>query len=1654
MRVPVFTCARHGRRARLRAPWRLLRLPAAAALLAAAVSGAALPAAPAAQAAPTAAQARAASAGSRPPAADAETLAAQQARRTGKPVTVTSLITPTSTTQALPDGQFKLTTTARPVRAWTRSGWQPLNAALRRNHDGTWSPAVTSSPVAVSGGGTGPMAVMTAPGHALGLYWPGRLPRPVIAGDTAVYPSVLPGVDLRLTVDGEGGVRDVLVIADRAAAANPALRRLSLTAQTTGGLRLTAGPAGTLQASAGKSGAPAFTSPAPLMWDSATDAAPGQSRGTALRPVLAPAAAAAAPAASGPTRPGRHAHAAWVKTALSAPQSPRAGTERQTLALIPDAGLLASPATVFPAYIDPSWLPSGASRGWYASDADAYPGTNYYDNTADPSSPGYLQVGYNGSFNAHTFVDMKTNSTQLKNAVINSAVIQFTEETSWSCTASPVELWWTGAYHTVNSKPWVSWNNEPSWNKWSGSGSLSDGAITSQTVAHGYSGCPAAAVKFTITAFMQAKGPSGPSNIAFGLRAPSLGNTSQWKEFSNASGAITMTTYYDHRPNPQAGSSISPGGACQSLSPAKTLVGNDDFTLQTTPSDPDGGSLTVHFVLEAYGSTTALVNTAVSATSAKPARISIPRTTAQSWHSDGAATSYMYSWYTYDTDGLLDNTGDAGIGSKSKPCLFTYDPSAPQAPGLAPAPASAGSTDGAVGTLGGTADFAFGNCTTSLDSPPAACSGTTPTQYKYQIDDEAAHTITVTGTTQTVTIPLTRVGVNSIAVTSLSAGGNASAATSATYDVDPPATPYTDGDYAGTGHPDLLTVGDGTGSADKPGLWLAETDGAGHLSTPVDIGARGTGLNTYGSPADWAGAQVLHGDFTGNHVQDIVAYIPSSGTLQMIGGPGTGASLDPESGNVATLPGDVFPLGDLFLNGGNDNPADLAAAGNASLQNTGISDLVGILGDPADGYELNIYTATPGGAFENGYNIQASTGPGNGPDGAPWGPDWALQVAQPGGQAVLFALDRANGQLWESVNPGQSPSTPIGMPGSTWTQVTGGPWTANSGPVLAQADINTAGNIELWTTSGGTATSWTLPPPAASSGDTTIPLTKAAVSTLANPSHEWPLSDGPEEAAAGTGILTDTETDTGNATPTSTITYSGSGSDNDTDPVLGPVAQLDGTEQDSLTLPAGILQDTTAAHGALQSMTLSMRFRVQPGAIGILAGTSTSTLSAPSARSAPIIYLGTDGHLYGQFPSAHINTSTGVVAPDITPMESAGPVDDGLWHTVTLVADGTTHDQVLYLDNDMPIHLPNNGYVDSATPATIINPGQSTNSQGYGTDQVTIGAGIFSPAAWINSDATNGSKGTTRPSYFTGDISDIAFYPRSLAQGQFPHNTPAAVSGIVNSGVAATSCIDNPGGTPTSPGSLTDGNKIQLWNCNGYPSQNWTFRPNGTITLTAAPGYCLDNTRSVNANGNPVQLYTCNGAVGQQWQVLSDGSVMNPATGKCLDDPGNATDNGTKLDIYECSGTSNQAWSSLVRPAETAPTGTIVSLQSGLCADNTGGSSTSAGPATDGNLIQVYTCNGWPSQQWTFQPNGTITISGMCLDNQSGVAASGNPIELWTCNGRGTQQWAHPDTGAIYNPSTGMCIDGGANTSGTKLQLWTCNQTKDQVWIYPSTYNH
>ncbi|MFJ4620709.1 ricin-type beta-trefoil lectin domain protein [Streptomyces sp. NPDC088812] len=103
----------------------------------------------------------------------------------------------------------------------------------------------------------------------------------------------------------------------------------------------------------------------------------------------------------------------------------------------------------------------------------------------------------------------------------------------------------------------------------------------------------------------------------------------------------------------------------------------------------------------------------------------------------------------------------------------------------------------------------------------------------------------------------------------------------------------------------------------------------------------------------------------------------------------------------------------------------------------------------------------------------------------------------------------------------------------------------------------------------------------------------------------------------------------------------------------------------------------------------------------------------------------------------------------------------------------------------------------------------------------------------------------------------------------------------------------------------TDGNAVQLWDCNEATGQRWSVAADGTLR---AFGKCLDIDANATADFSKVQLWECNGSGGQQWQHQSNGALYNPQSGRCLDIPSGATANGTQLQIYDCNNLDTQNW--------------------------------------------------------------------------------------------------------------------------------------------------
>lgn len=327
--------------------------------------------------------------------------AAGAARVSGRRVEVTGLRSQTAEVYANPSGTFTAVEHVLPVRVRRADGsWAAVDDTLRRGADGTVSPVASPLRLRLSGGGAVPLVSLASGSRSLTLGWPGTLPAPTLAGATATYPAVLPGVDLRVEVSAEG-FAETLVVADRAAATNPALAAIRFTTAVSG-LRLVAGAGGSVAAVDG-GGATAFGLGTPTMWD-----ARGQQ---ASMPVaLAPG----------------------------------------SLTINPDRAMLTSPATVFPVSIDPS-VTVGST--WTMID-QRHPDQSYWSyDRGEGAKVGYVEDAADGWERYRSLFAFSTASFAHKhvlNAVFSAVVTH-----SYSCSASRTDLYLINEEISAGT----TWNN-------------------------------------------------------------------------------------------------------------------------------------------------------------------------------------------------------------------------------------------------------------------------------------------------------------------------------------------------------------------------------------------------------------------------------------------------------------------------------------------------------------------------------------------------------------------------------------------------------------------------------------------------------------------------------------------------------------------------------------------------------------------------------------------------------------------------------------------------------------------------------------------------------------------------------------------------------------------------------------------------------------------------------------------------------------------------------------------------------------------------------------------------------------------------------------------------------------------------------------------
>ncbi|WP_173080812.1 LamG domain-containing protein [Phytohabitans rumicis] len=331
--------------------------------------------------------------------AASESDAVAVARRCDRAVEVSSLASETVKVVANPDGRLVLEQYVVPVRVRRGPEWVKVDTDLTV-HDGRPVPKAAAVDVRFSRGGTDPLATVMAAGGSVSMSWAGPLPAPVINGDTAVYPEVLPGVDLRVRATATGFTQ-VLVVKNAAAAANKKLRAirygwasdgLAVASRADGGIDVKDATGRVVL-----SGAPGS------MWDS--------SSGVTARGLAAASTAELA---------GDRARQAPVRLTLSS----------GALTVTPDAGMLTDPATVFPLFIDPP-LDAVRNRWGYANDG----GNNRND--------GIARVGKNpdGSGAYRSYFEFDVSPFAGKNVYDTRFYIHAVHTSP--CDPTPVSLWVT-----------------------------------------------------------------------------------------------------------------------------------------------------------------------------------------------------------------------------------------------------------------------------------------------------------------------------------------------------------------------------------------------------------------------------------------------------------------------------------------------------------------------------------------------------------------------------------------------------------------------------------------------------------------------------------------------------------------------------------------------------------------------------------------------------------------------------------------------------------------------------------------------------------------------------------------------------------------------------------------------------------------------------------------------------------------------------------------------------------------------------------------------------------------------------------------------------------------------------------------------------------
>ncbi|MFF6779000.1 ricin-type beta-trefoil lectin domain protein [Streptomyces sp. NPDC012637] len=834
-----------------------------------------------------------------PLAVDSDLLAAQQqAVSSGDAVRVDALTTEISEVVANADGTFTNSTSIMPVRVRKNGNWVPVDATLRQNGDGSWSPTASPHGIALSGGGTGPMVQLThEDGSRLAFTMPFSLPSPTVSGDTALYTSVLPGVDLSVSVTDQGGFSDVLIVHDADAAADPRIKELRLSVSTDG-LQLTPTASGGMEAKTAN-GTLNYVSPRPIMWDSSTS---GASAATSLRHAFVTATEGPVPASTSVSSVDGPGEGALVD---EVPMS----TSSSAVTLRPASAVLDGPDTVYPVYIDPYTNPVSSKSGHF---------TEVYSSPQCADSPQYDKpqtngegVGYQrwggacGVGLERSYYAINT-SGLAPEMVVSKAIISVpsTYAASWDCSKNqPITLHTTAS---INSS--TDWNNKPA----TVDGTYPPVTTTIPSAANPNSSCSNSTASFTVTGQTQKIADAGIDWWTIGLFGDETISSSN-DNYLRLSTVVTLITTFDIPPNTPTNLHTTPSAAAASGPCVTSGVG---WVGATSYSDA-GSNLQLHSTLTTnvsgelarahynFWDRTVLTN-------GNPTTIATPVSAYVASGTDAAVPvgvtlkdGHEYGWNVYAED-------NAAVHLKSPVsthCWFRTDFSPPKTPDIAPNASfpQVGNGAGNPVVYAGpgkttTFDVSASDQTPAATCTPGPCLTSGVDHFLWRLDAQptaqVGTPVPVSGTdgsgasTATVQIPVTAWGVHTLYVAAVDKAGNLSQApVGYTYAVPwDPDTKITPGDIGGDGIPDLLATTRTGDLLHIPGNKdAAQPVTPAPSSPPLDPTAPASGPATVATRAHtpdgtgWDNYLIAHrGSLHSTEVDDLFAYNKQSHQLYIV----------------------------------------------------------------------------------------------------------------------------------------------------------------------------------------------------------------------------------------------------------------------------------------------------------------------------------------------------------------------------------------------------------------------------------------------------------------------------------------------------------------------------------------------------------------------------------------------------------------------------------------------------------------------------------------------------------------------------------------------------------------------------------------------------